>query len=310
MSEFNLYPHIDIIKEYDVYRRGDPKDHDVLVKGIPYIFITTPKLNLDKLNTRRDSFLMYLETLEPDLFNALTTNGKTVSPFIKILTNAFRGMDGKDLAARTIDVGETFYGYKQTLPISLVDSLVGDTTTVKFEEYKSLPIIKLHKAWVEYTENVRRGTFSPSKDAIKKRYLDYVSSIYYFLLDFDGETILYFSKYTGAVPISVPYANLATDGKEHDIPEISVEYSYSFKEDLDPAILMDFNKVATLDSEALRYSTEGSNKGVIPYTTNDLLPYNFTESNVKATKVLVVKTDPYENDSLHPKTSFKLKFFK
>jgi hypothetical protein len=298
------------MKEYDIYRKSRPADHDVYVKGIPYAFITTPKLNLAQENVDRDNFLIYMQNFEPELFRALTTFNSTVSPFIKILTNAFRGIDGKDLASRTIDIGETFYGYKQTLPISIVDSQVGDTVTLHFEEFKNLPIVKLHKLWVEYTEKVRRGSFQPSSDAIQKRYIDYVCSIYYFVLDFDGETILYWSKYTGAVPISVPYGSLVTDGKEHDIPELSVEYIYSFKEDMDPGILSDFNKVAMLNSEALRYSTERPQQGFIPYTTNDLFPYNFTEEQISGSQVLIISTDPHERTSIDPKRKFKLRFFK
>lgn len=309
-ENFTINRHIDIMNEYDIYRKSNPQDHDVYVKGIPYLFITTPKLNLIDANIKRDNFLIYLQNIEPELFSSLTTLGTKISPFIKILTNSFKGIDGKDLASRTIDIGETFYGYKQTLPISIVDSLIGDTLTIRFEEYKHLPIVKLHKVWVEYTEKVRRGIFTASDDAIMKRYLDYVSSIYYFVLDFDGETILYYAKYTGAVPISVPYNSLVTDGQDHDIPEIGVEYVYSFKEDLDPVILMDFNKVATLDAESLKYSDKQPNRGFIPYMTNDLLPYNFTEDHVAATKVLVTKSDPYDQSSLSPKTRFKLKFFK
>jgi hypothetical protein len=310
-ENFSLYPHIDLTREYDIYRKSNPQDHDVYVKGIPYCFITTPKLNLGSINYNRDNFLAYMYASEPDLYNSMTAQGsKTVSPFIKILSNSFRNMDGKDLASRTLDVAETFYGYKQTLPISIIDSQVGDTMTLKFEEYKNLPITKIHKLWVEYTEKVRRGYFSPSEDALKKRYLDYVSSIYYFVLDLDGETILYYAKYTGAVPISVPYSELVTDGKNHDIAELNVEYVYSYKEDLDPSILMDFNKVSMLDAEGLRYKMDQPNVGWLPYMTNDLLPYNFTEEQIKATNVLVIKSDPLDNTSIHPKYRFKLKFFK
>jgi hypothetical protein len=305
-----MFKHIDVMKEYDIYRKTNPIDHDVYVKGIPYAFITTPKLNLSQDNINRDNFLIYMKHNEPELFKALMMSDATASPFIKLLTNTFRGIDGKDLASRTIDVNETYYGYKQTLPISTVDSQVGDTVTLRFEEYKYLPVVKIHKLWVEYTEKVRRGIFEPSRDAIQKRYIDYVCSIFYFVLDFDGETILYWSKYTGAVPISVPYGALVTDGKDHDIPEIGVEYIYSFKEDMDPAILSDFNKISMLDSEALRYSTERIGKGFIPSTTNDLFPYNFTEEQISGNRALIINTPNPDPSSVSPKKKYKLRFFK
>ena len=310
-ENFKLFPSIDPVREYDIYRKSNPVDHDVYVKGIPYMFITTPRLNLNDTNTKRDSFLLYMKNYHSDIFNALNIENKKISPFIKLLTNSFRGIDGKDLASRTIDIGETFYGFKQTLPISIVDSQVGDTLTVTFEELKHLPVVKLHKLWVEYTEKVSRGLFSPSETAITKRFIDYVSSIYYFVLDFDGETILYWAKYTGAVPISVPYSSLVTNGFEHDIPELTVEYIYSYKEDMNPNILSDFNKVALLDGASLSYSTETPSKGFIPYLTqDDLMSYNFTDVSIKGTEVLVISQDARQPDSVTPKRKYKLRFFK
>jgi hypothetical protein len=306
----SLYKHIDVFDEYDIFRKSPPTEHDVYVKGIPYVFITTPKLNFELANTVRDNFMQHIASEHPDIMKSLNGNGQSISPFIRLLTNTFRGMDGKDLAARTIDVAETFYGHKQTLPISIVDSQQGDTMTIKFEDFKNLPVVKLHKLWLEYTEKVRRGIFRPNEDAIKKRYLDFVSSIYYFVLDFDGETILYYSKYTGAYPISVPYSNLVTDGFEHDIPELSVEYAYSFKEDMEPAILMDFNKVSMLDNNSLMYQTGIPNAGYIPYrgVNKDLFPYDFTQTQSSFKMPIIVRFDSREKNSLNPSYRYALRF--
>lgn len=311
MSNFTVEPNLDLLNKFNIYRKPAPNE-DIYVKGIPYIFFTTPKLNFSQENINRDNYLLQMSSEYPKLLKCLTTdpfgNDSMVHPFIKIFSNCFIDIDGKDLAARSENVGDTFYGYHQTLPISIVDSIIDDTVTVKFNEYKYLPITRITKAWIEYTERVRRGIFAPKLETIKQRFIDYVSSIYYFVTDFDGQTILYFSKYTGIVPISNPYSSLVTGSADHNISETSIEFLYSYKEDLNPAILSDFNKVSLLDNDGLKYSIQAPNKGYIPNSGEQLMPDNFTEESFQASKVLIVREKTNYNSYLSPDTKYVLKF--
>ena len=43
----------------------------------------------------------------------------------------------------------------------------------------NLDIFKLHLAWVDYINKASRGVFTPKRDYIKKRILDYACSCYY-----------------------------------------------------------------------------------------------------------------------------------
>lgn len=283
---------IDFFTQYNVYRNHIDK-HDPFVKGIPMIFVTTPKLNFEDVNINSDAFLTYLKTYEPDILKSLTTLtsnpvGSFNSPFIKILTNTCLSIDSKDTVARTKETGETFYGYKQTLPAAIIDSLLGDEISVKYKEFKDLPIIKMHKAWLEYTEHIRRGLFIPTEHAVKNKYIDYLSSLYYFLLDFDGETILYWAKYTGIAPLNVPYSSLSGDINDHSIPDITINYIYSYKEDMNPSIFRDFNKTVfkvgtlnwfdVLENKGSNYNKvfihgfkQGKPKNPIDFTSEDAI---------------------------------------
>jgi len=311
----NIDTNIDTFKNYNIYRK-EMQDEETYIKGIPYMFITTPRLNLSTENINSDSFLIYLNNYEKDLLNSLTLynagNGITSSsPFIKILTERFINKSGKSISSRTIDVGEDIYGYKQTLPISLVDSLTGDTVSVEYRELKNLAVTKIHKAWIEYTEKIRRGFYGVNKEALEQNYLDYVSSLYYFILDMDGETILYYEKLTGLVPISNPYDSLIMNDLNDRTPvNLSIEYIYSYMENMNPEILMDFNKVATLDPKGLPYVVSPPKQGFIPTVKNDLMPDDYDDVYDVAPKVLVVKSQGYQTDSLHPGIKFKLKFYK
>jgi len=112
-----------------------------------------------------------------------------------------------------------------------------------FKENKYLDIVSLHKLWLDYTEHVSRGIMLPSRHMVRRRFLDYTSSIYYFLLDFDMESILFYSKYTGCVPSNVPYDVMSAEVGSPEVTDVSIDYLFSYKEDLNPDILYDFNTV-------------------------------------------------------------------
>lgn len=238
-----IYKKTNTVSEYDVFKKFMITE-DPYIGGIPFIFITTPFLNLDE-NYKKDNYFIDMKNNMPKIYNSLSMD-LCKKPFITLCSNYFMGINGKDLAARTIDVGETMYGYKQTLPGPLVDSKIADTVSVKYHETKFLPLIKLHKLWMEYVENATLGLFYPSKTIIDKDQIDYLSTIYYFVLDRDLSTILYYCRYTGVAPVSNPFSTLVSNiGDNSEVKEIEIEYSYSYKEDLDPSILLDFNKVTT-----------------------------------------------------------------
>lgn len=256
------------INEYTSYNpyRLDQVYNDPALKGIPMMFVTTPSLNFSQFNLDADGFLSYVASNEPHLLSFLTTAasssivGKEYSmPFIPLLTNRFSDFNSKDLQSVTKEVGETYYGYKQLLPGILVNSKAGDTTSVTYIDNANLDILKLHKIWVDYTEHVARGTMKPSPLTLTNKFIDYTCSIYLFVLDMDGETIQYYAKYTGCTPTSVPYGEFSSKvGGNHEIVQYAVEYAYSYKEDMDPAILYDFNAVSRQTSNALSFNESQS----------------------------------------------------
>lgn len=246
-------PNADILNKFNPYKLEE--NQEPLIKGIPFIFMTTPFLNLSEENIANDAFLTYMDKFEPDLLNTLSysnnaqsgdlkQHGRSNSPFIKILTNKFKDVSLSSLSLRTKETNETFYGFKQSLPGSIVDSISAGEISVTYNETKGLSITKLHKVWAEYTDNIRRGIFKPSSNTLNGRFIDYLSSLYYFLLDYDMSTILFYSKYTGLFPLSVPYSNLGVSMGNHELVTTDISYGYSYKEDLNPTILMEFNSVA------------------------------------------------------------------
>jgi len=255
------------------FQRLQNDNINFFVKGIPYVFMTGPVLNLCEANVSTDSFLTYMATStneNKEILRHLTNENYTDTLFgdlggkncdlIPLITNTALSIDIKDTVARTKEVGETFYGYKQVHPGSLVDSIVGDEISIKYLEMTNLPILKMHKAWQDYIEKVRRGQFIPSRNALDDGFIDYMASIYYILCDFDGETIKYWAKYTGVAPLNVPYSSLGGDLTSHEVPDITINYSYCYKEDMSVAILRDFNRIVGSVPITMDWDENGMNE--------------------------------------------------
>lgn len=241
-------------------------DENVAVKGFPHIFFTTPMLNLTLKNVNSDSFLTYMAYAHKEWLDCLSYGGNdankysTTSPFMTLLYNTATNFDTKDAVSRTKEVGETYYGFKETLPGPDVESIVGDELTINFLDLHGLPVLHILNSWFIYHNKIRRGQLSPSLDAIRAPYIDYVSSVYYFLTDMDNSSLLYWAKYTGVAPISVPFSQFSSDYSSHDIIKYPVNFVYSFKEDMNPEILTDFNKVAKGYASSINYNANNNDK--------------------------------------------------
>jgi len=210
--------------------------------------------DLDKASSL---FGYYLQT-DPELVRNLTYGeslGGTSSPWIKFLTNLFKGTNLKDLSMRTTEEYESYLGWKQILPGPNTDSYSADNgLAITFDETKNLDVIKFHTLWMEYIEAVRYGNHSPSVQMRMRRTIDYTSSLYFFILDFDMTKLLYWCKYTGVYPTNVPYSVLTPGDIVTKGPvDVTINYAYQYKEELRPTVIYDFNSVAKFAHKVVGY---------------------------------------------------------
>ncbi len=183
----------------------------------------------------------------------------------------------------TKDYGENKFGIKQTLPKNLFQSQVTPTFSITYNDisayndldttanYGKLLITNLHKAWVKYIHDVQVGILHPGYNysfifdkekgnpnkallekirgsmheqmAKLKRVLNYVSSLFYFKLAPDGETITYWGRFLGVYPKSWGNDNFGSNNKG-GVSEITVEYQAQFYSDLDIQLLIAFNLIS------------------------------------------------------------------
>ena len=243
--------------DFNRFRLNDGQDY--LSSGVAYAFFTRPHLNLLRNKNILDPFLRSVkEANNNSVAHKLMCDldglqgGSGNSSFIKVLTNSIESFECKDTVLKTREVGETFLGDKMSWGDTSIESTGPDTFTIEYTEYSDMSITLLHKIWLDYINAVKIDKIRPYRankknkadndaaDYILEKKLDYASSMYYFLTDADGTTIKYFAKYTGVFPISVPYSAMSFKLGESSVKKLSVQYQYSFKEDMNPEILEEF----------------------------------------------------------------------
>ena len=246
-NEINNYSH----KGFNRFRMDFP---DLYLKNtMAVIFFTRPDLNLFESGSavlpqiKNDPRDYYILVQNRDIGKLLTANGGDSKDydyhnFNPLLSNMSQSLEIQDDSVDTVDMGETFTGYKMQYAKHNIKSITAGQLNIKFKETYNLAITNMHQLWVDYQSNVYKGIFVPKTGHIWAKELDYACNIYYFLLDQDGETIRFWSKYYGCFPVNVPKSSFSFDsGSQVNFPELSVTYNYIYKSDLSPRTLVEFN---------------------------------------------------------------------
>lgn len=239
---------LNYFKHFNIHRVGDGNNECFSGQNW-YIFITSPFCNFNMDNAEVLPFLQQFfydkYGYGKEILAALSYGNPDGSPFIKLLTNCAESFSPPDTSANTIPVGETWTKLKHTYLGEDNDSKSGGTLTIPYIEKAGLPVTKLHKAWYEYGQALRRGYIKPNDAARKGRYIDYMTTAFFFLLAPDGETLEFWSRYVGLMPTNQPFS--AFEGKlggTTDKTIVNFQYSFVYKEDLTPEVLVDFNLAA------------------------------------------------------------------
>lgn len=234
---------------------------DFFSTGIGYVFITRPDLNLFPGDTKltKETNRYHINVLDPfirhlngtsigkEILTSLTQNQSfdknfnIPSGFIPSITNHCKSFSPKDVQLDVLETQENMLGTRIVYGETTNKSISVDNFDLLFNELDSGFFIMLHKCWIEYINNVRRGIFLAKKENILSRVLDYASSLYYFLLGEDGESIVYWCKLTGVLPTTINYSSFDWIMGETKLREINVNYTYSLKEDMGISIFKDFN---------------------------------------------------------------------
>lgn len=258
-----------------------------------YIFMTRPDMNLNVENLRAMDILGQDEASRDNevlqrLVNQLyvnqpfsVTQGFTKDTdylprdlsasgyFINLITNLHKTAPIKAIISDAKNAFETYDGYGMVLGGHSKDSRSKGEFSITYNETKDLEILNLHSIWNRYIDFASEGLVSRTKENRDKHILDYASSLFVFAVEPDGETLSFWAKFSGVVPLGVPWDALGETLGESNIITPSISYKYTYYEDNTLDILRDFtNLTSTLynrrDGQQLY---KGKNRG-IPINTN------------------------------------------
>lgn len=219
-----------------------------------YIFFTRPDINISNdLNSsifKTDIGLLFfnMASQHPGIMKSLTSSLSEDHKFIPVLSNRCTGLEIQDEELEVRELNDTLTGWKLNYGTNLIKSKTAGTVTTSFIDDQQLSIYLMMKLWCEYISAVSRGVTSPKSDYIKKKQLDYAISIYYFLTAEDGESIVFWTKFTGCFPTKIPSSNFSDSWESPvRIPKYSISWQYTFKKDYDPFSLAEFNNLTGKD---------------------------------------------------------------
>lgn len=232
----------------------------VLQRTFAHVFFVKPNCNMQVsenglINQSKtpvtDANFSYMYQHSPALISELTQHsGNNESHFSFVLSNAAASFSLSDEFIETDAYGKSYLGYDTTFGRHDAPSKTSGEFTITFQDDRDMSIYRLIKLWVSYIAGTYRGSYAPTDYSIENNILDYAGAVYYILTAEDGETILFWSKYYGIFPTTVPSTQYSWSyGSLLSAPTLEIPFKYSYKEDFNADAIIEFNYNAGLSPD-------------------------------------------------------------
>jgi hypothetical protein len=161
-------------------------------------------------------------------------------------------LDVPGLTSDAIDTPTNMYGVGYSYRGSSEGADDNPTFSLEFKDTRYLDVYYYFKAYEEYETAKHHGIIRPQKDYIINRIIHDQFSIYKFIVSDDMETILYYGKMYGVMPMSLPRDVFSNPTFEDGI-KYTIDFKAAFYEDMRPEILGDFNTLTASLYNSLPY---------------------------------------------------------
>lgn len=238
-----------------------PVPDSQLQRTFAHVFFVRPQCNIMLDSSTGQSMsgqfadnadYMYAASNSPFIIKELSAGANNQeTQFSFILSNAAKSFSLSDEYINTDTYGTGYTGYKVSYGKHGVESRTAGDFSVTFQDDRNLSIYRLLKLWVDYIEGVYTGKYYPTDTTIVNHLLDYVGAVYYILTAEDGETILFWSKYYGVYPSSIPSTQYSwSAGTLASQISLDVKFNFSWKEDYNINAITEFNYNSNLGNFA------------------------------------------------------------
>lgn len=273
LHSHNIYEknEIDLINK--TYRFGVFNQHSVATTTKEFLFFTLPDLSIFKRNDPQDGgnvisgqlnnalneypYWREMSTYRSRLLKLLQSSAiENGDPFNHLLQNqVISNLEIPGLNAEVVDTPVNMYGVGFSYRGSSEASNDSFEFSLEFKDTKWLDVYQFFKAYEEYETLKHHGVVAPYKQYIVDKVIHDQFSIYKFLVDEDMETLLYWAKFYGVMPKSVPREVFSNATFDNGI-SYSVEFKAAFFEDMTPEIIGDFNALSAPFYDSLPYRVD------------------------------------------------------
>ena len=285
----NFYDKSEIDLYNNIYRFGLYNPYGTVTNLREYLFFTKPDLNIFKRDDQTGSFTttsngrMYSNVLSPGLINLPFWKDLRDERLntIKMLQNSYSpgwnmllqnsvmnnleipGLDGTviDSPVNNYGVGFQYRGTSEASDDSLEFAL-------EFKDTKWLDVYYFFKAYEEYETLKHHGVVAPWQGYIVNRILHDQFAIYKFMVGEDMETIIYWCKLYGVMPMNLPREVFSTVDLSNGL-SYTINFKAAFFEDMRKDTLMDFNNLSKSfvgnPDKYYQYETYNSDVGMGDY---------------------------------------------
>lgn len=177
---------------------------------------------------------------------AFDASGKNPVPIgmhslIPFLTGRVESLQQPDFSIKNYNLTQPYTRYSIPYAASAIESQTGGSFDITFRDDGQFSVRKLFYAWIYYMDGVMRNKFKPKDKYILYNAFDYATSVYDIMVDATGENIIWWSKYTGCFPTSVPISDLSFNKGSAPDSKVSIPFVYYYHEDLNVGSLLDLN---------------------------------------------------------------------
>lgn len=235
-----------------MHRFGYMNPYTLVTTPKEYVFFTKPDLHLFDssmgLNKEIANDPFFIECLSKN-YDSLRSLQKSYSdtppgPFINLIYNHIKSnLDVPAITSEDSESAANIYGTSITYMRSSEKSDEKHDFSLEFDDNDNLELYMLFKIWDEYERRKDLGLISPPNSSyIENKILHDQVSAYKFIVGDDAESIIYYAKFTGVFPKSVPREVFSGMAKDADLA-YSVNFHCEFVSDMNPLILVEFNNL-------------------------------------------------------------------
>lgn len=266
----NLFQKNEIDLFNKTYRFGLFNQYSVATTTKEFLFFTLPDLSIFKRNDPENGgnvisgelnnalneypFWREMKNYRSRILKLLQSSSLEISdPFNHLLQNqVISNLEIPGLAAEVIDTPVNMYGVGFSYRGSSEASNDSFEFQLEFKDTKWLDVYHFFKAYEEYETLKHHGVVAPYKQYIVDKVIHDQFSIYKFLVDEDMETLLYWAKFYGVMPKSLPREVFSNATFDNGI-SYSIDFKAAFFEDMTPEIIGDFNALSAPFYDSLPY---------------------------------------------------------